>query len=92
MVRGKWILENVVGTPPPPPPPDVPALEENGQGEKPRSMRERLEQHRKNPVCAQCHRLMDPIGFALETSTRWGVGATGMQERRLTGRVSWPMA
>ena len=66
VVRGKWILENIVGTPPPPPPPDVPALEENGQGKKPRSMRERLEEHRRNPVCAQCHRLMDPIGFALE--------------------------
>jgi len=66
VVRGKWILENVVGTPPPPPPPDVPALEENSPGKKPRSMRERLEEHRRNPVCAQCHRLMDPIGFALE--------------------------
>jgi hypothetical protein len=66
VVRGKWILDNIVGTPPPPPPPDVPALEENGQGKKPRSMRERLETHRRNPVCAQCHRLMDPIGFALE--------------------------
>ena len=66
VVRGKWILDNIVGTPPPPPPPDVPALEENGPGRKPRSMRERLEEHRRNPVCAQCHRLMDPIGFALE--------------------------
>lgn len=66
VVRGKWILENIVGTPPPPPPPNVPALEENGPGRKPRSMRERLEDHRRNPVCAQCHRLMDPIGFALE--------------------------
>jgi hypothetical protein len=66
VVRGKWILENIIGTPPPPPPPDVPALEENGPGKKPRSMRDRLEEHRRNPVCAQCHRLMDPIGFALE--------------------------
>jgi uncharacterized protein DUF1592/uncharacterized protein DUF1588/uncharacterized protein DUF1585 len=67
VVRGKWILDNIVGTPPPPPPPDVPALEENGQGKRPRSMRERMETHRRNPVCAQCHRLMDPIGFALES-------------------------
>jgi hypothetical protein len=66
VVRGKWILENIVGTPPPPPLPDVPALEENVAGQKPRALRERLETHRKNPVCASCHRLMDPIGFALE--------------------------
>jgi hypothetical protein len=80
VVRGKWILENIVGTPPPPPPPDVPALEENGQGKKPRSMRERLEEHRKNPVCAQCHRLMDPIGFALES-----FDAVGAARRRESG-------
>ena len=80
VVRGKWILENIVGTPPPPPPPDVPALEENGQGKKPRSMRERLEEHRKNPVCAQCHRLMDPIGFALES-----FDAVGASRRRESG-------
>ena len=76
VVRGKWILENVVGTPPPPPPPDVPALEENGQGKKPRSMRERLEAHRQNAVCAQCHRLMDPIGFALEPFDAVGASRT----------------
>ena len=78
VVRGKWILENIVGTPPPPPPPNVPALEENGQGKKPRSMRERLEAHRSNPVCAQCHRLMDPIGFALEPFD--AVGASRVRE------------
>ena len=66
VVRGKWVLENIVGTPPPPPPPDVPALTENAPGEKPRSMRDRLEEHRRNPACASCHRIMDPIGFALE--------------------------
>ena len=66
VVRGKWILENIVGTPPPPPPPNVPALEENTPGKKPRSMRERLEAHRQNPTCAACHRIMDPIGFAME--------------------------
>jgi hypothetical protein len=76
VVRGKWILENVLGTPPPPPPPDVPALEENSPGRKPRSMRERLEGHRKNPVCAQCHRLMDPIGFALEPFDAVGASRT----------------
>ena len=67
VVRGKWLLENVLGTPPPPPPPDVPALSENDDsGEPPRSMRERMEAHRVNPVCASCHRMMDPLGFALE--------------------------
>ena len=68
VVRGKWVLQNILGAPPPEPPPNVPALEENGdqvtQGA--RRLRERLEQHRANPVCASCHKLMDPIGFALE--------------------------
>ena len=67
VVRGKWLLENVLGSPPPPPPPDVPALAENDDsGEPPRSVRERMEAHRANPVCAACHRVMDPLGFALE--------------------------
>ncbi len=67
VVRGKWLLENVLGTPPPPPPPDVPALEENDEGGlSARSVRDRLEQHRANPVCASCHKVMDPLGFALE--------------------------
>ena len=66
VVRGKWVLENVLGTPPPPPPPDVPALPESTQQETPTSMRERMEAHRANPVCASCHTRMDPIGFALE--------------------------
>jgi hypothetical protein len=67
VVRGKWLLENILGSPPPPPPPDVPALAENDDsGEPPRSVRERLEVHRENPACAGCHRVMDPLGFALE--------------------------
>jgi hypothetical protein len=66
VLRGKWLLENVLGTPPPPPPPDVPSLPERGEGGKAASVRERLEQHRKNPVCASCHAPMDPLGFALE--------------------------
>jgi cytochrome c5 len=64
--RGKWILTNLLSTPPLPPPPNVPALAENAGAAKPRSVRERLEEHRKSPVCASCHRNMDPIGFALE--------------------------
>jgi hypothetical protein len=66
VVRGKWLLENLFGTPPPPPPPNVPALRENGEGERPTTVRERIEAHRRNPVCASCHAQMDPLGFALE--------------------------
>jgi hypothetical protein len=66
VVRGKWLLENLLGAPPPPPPPNVPALKDNAAGAPPTSVRERLEQHRRNPVCAGCHARMDPLGFALE--------------------------
>ncbi len=66
VLRGKWVLENLLGTPPPLPPPDVPSLEETTGAGRPLSMREAMEQHRANPVCASCHRLMDPPGFALE--------------------------
>jgi mono/diheme cytochrome c family protein len=64
--RGKWILTNILGSPPLPPPPNVPELKENGEGAKPLSLRERMEAHRANAVCAGCHKVMDPIGFALE--------------------------
>jgi mono/diheme cytochrome c family protein len=63
--RGKWVLENLLGTPPPPPPPDVPELKAAPHG-KVVSMREQMEAHRVNPTCAACHARMDPIGFALE--------------------------
>ena len=66
VLRGKWVLENLLGTPPPLPPPDVPSLEETTGEGRPLSMREAMEQHRGNPVCSSCHRLMDPPGFALE--------------------------
>ena len=66
VLRGKWILENLFGTPPPPPPEDVPDLkEDNAEGEV-LSMRDRMVQHRANPVCASCHAMMDPLGLALE--------------------------
>ena len=64
--RGKWILTNLLGTPPTPPPPNVPALGESGADGKPHSLRERMEEHRANAVCAGCHKIMDPIGFSLE--------------------------
>jgi hypothetical protein len=66
VVRGKWVLENLLGAPPPPPPPDVPELEASSFAAAPRSIRERMEQHRRSPACASCHRMMDPIGLALE--------------------------
>ena len=65
VLRGKWILENLLGTPPPPPPPDVPELRAERNG-KALSMREQMQAHRANPICASCHARMDPIGFALE--------------------------
>ncbi|HEY7337156.1 MAG TPA: DUF1592 domain-containing protein [Bryobacteraceae bacterium] len=64
--RGKWILENLLGSPPPLPPPNVPPLKENSSGAPTVSVRERMEEHRANPVCAGCHKIMDPIGLALE--------------------------
>jgi hypothetical protein len=67
-VRGKWVLDNLLGTPPPAPPANVPPLKEDKQHEqgKPLTMRERMEEHRANPACSACHKIMDPIGFALE--------------------------
>jgi len=65
VLRGKWVLDNLLGTPPPPPPPDVPPLKEGGDVAN-MTMRQRMEQHRANPVCATCHSRMDPIGFALD--------------------------
>jgi len=66
VLRGKWILENLLGTPAPVPPPDVPELKDNHAGEAPKTLRERLELHRANPVCASCHSRIDPLGFGLE--------------------------
>jgi Protein of unknown function (DUF1592)/Protein of unknown function (DUF1588)/Protein of unknown function (DUF1587)/Protein of unknown function (DUF1585)/Protein of unknown function (DUF1595) len=65
--RGAWVLENILGTPPPEPPPNVPALEETKSDDgKALTLREQMTQHRANPMCAGCHKIMDPIGFALE--------------------------
>ena len=66
VIRGKWVLANILGTPPPPPPPFVPALKESSGEGRTLSMRERMAEHRANPACAGCHKLMDPIGFSLE--------------------------
>src|SRR4029079_19714131 len=69
--RGKWILTNLLDVPPQPPPPNVPALQDSGPNG---SLRERMGRHRASPTCAGCHRVMDPIGFALENfdgTGRW---------------------
>jgi mono/diheme cytochrome c family protein len=78
VLRGKYILENILGTPPSPPPPDVPDLGENAPGEEPKSLRARMELHRRTPTCASCHRVMDPLGFALENFD--GVGEWRVKE------------
>ncbi len=78
--RGKWILENLLGTPPPPPPPDVPELEAQRDGKR-LSLREQMQVHRANAVCAACHARMDPIGFALENYDgvgKWRVEDAGV--------------
>jgi hypothetical protein len=67
VLRGKWILENILASPPPPPPPNIPALKTSaGDNGKPFTMRQAMEAHRANPVCASCHARMDPIGFAMD--------------------------
>jgi mono/diheme cytochrome c family protein len=73
-IRGKWVLQNILSAPPPPPPPNVPGLRDKNDEGKVLTMREQMEQHRANPVCASCHKVMDPLGFALENydaTGRW---------------------
>jgi hypothetical protein len=80
VIRGKWILANMLGEAPPPPPAVVPALKEKGSGGKALSMRERMAEHRDNPACSGCHQLMDPVGFSLENYDavgRWRTAEEG---------------
>ena len=94
VMRGKWVMEVLLGSPPPPPPPNVPALEEtkgtNASG-RVLSVRERMEQHRSNPACNACHRVIDPLGLALENfdaTGKWRVegrhGRRWMRQARST--------
>jgi len=83
VLRGKWVMEVLMGTPPPPPPPGVPDLEETAEATDGRMLttRERMEQHRANPTCNSCHRFMDPIGLALDSydvTGRWRIRENGM--------------
>jgi hypothetical protein len=90
VVRGNWILTNVLGTPPKPPPPDVPQLEERAGTGALLSMREQMAAHRDNPACASCHVLMDPLGFALENYDavgRWRTTDGGGLPIDATGRL-----
>jgi hypothetical protein len=74
--RGKWIMENILGTPPPPPPPNVPELPETEAAKQTGSLRQRFELHRKDPVCASCHEKMDPLGFGFENFDAIGAWRT----------------
>jgi hypothetical protein len=78
VLRGKWVLENIVGLPVPPPPPDVPQLKPAEEGQKPKTLREQMAEHRTNPTCATCHKVMDPVGLSLENFD--AVGAWRTQE------------
>lgn len=82
VVRGKWILDNLVGSPPPPPPAEVPALPD-AVGAKPLTMRARMEQHRENPTCAACHKVMDPLGLAMENFDAVGAWRTDENGERV---------
>ncbi|PYS50388.1 MAG: hypothetical protein DMG13_21170 [Acidobacteria bacterium] len=80
VLRGKWLLENILGAPPPSPPPNVPSLDDSGTAGKPLPLRQLMEQHRKNPACAGCHAAIDPLGFALENFDavgRWRTADAG---------------
>ena len=76
--RGRWVLEQILGSPPPPPPPNVPELKEGHETDRGITLRQRLEQHRADPACANCHAKMDPIGFALENYN--AIGAFRIKE------------
>ena len=83
VLRGKWIMEVFLGSPPPPPPPNVPELEEAGESEGGRllSVREQMEKHRSSPACNSCHRMIDPLGLALENFDATG----GLEDQRQRG-------
>ena len=90
VIRGKWLLANILGAPPPPPPPDVPDLKEAERDGRVLSMREKLDIHRTNPVCASCHQRMDPLGFALENFDALGKWRTVSDGIRIDAAAALP--
>jgi hypothetical protein len=90
VLRGRWVLSNLLGAPPPGPPPNVPALKDPGANGAPRSLRERMEVHRKNDVCASCHRRMDPLGFSLENFDATGKWRTVADDVPVDASASLP--
>jgi hypothetical protein len=90
VLRGKWLLANILGAPPAPPPADVPSLKDAGQDGQPRSLRDRMEQHRKNPACSGCHQRMDPLGFALENFDALGKWRTVADGEKIDASASLP--
>ena len=89
VLRGKWVLETLLGAPPPPPPAAVPPLPENDGKSEPTSLRERMEQHRSNPVCASCHATMDPLGFALENFDAIGRWREDDEGAPIDSAITW---
>jgi hypothetical protein len=89
VLRGKWVLEPILGAPPPPPPPNVPTLEEHADTQ-PATMRERLARHRADPACAGCHSRIDPIGFALENYDALGQWRTEDAGKRVDNTGTLP--
>jgi hypothetical protein len=90
VLRGRWLLDNILGAPPPPPPPDVPSLPEGNRDGRPRSVREQMEAHRKNPACAVCHVRMDPLGFSLENFDALGKWRTTADDVPIDASASLP--
>jgi hypothetical protein len=88
--RGKWILSNLLGLPPPPPPGEVPALKDTANGVKTVAMRERMAQHRANPACSGCHKIMDPVGFSLENYDAVGRWRTTIEGQRIDASGGLP--
>ncbi len=90
VIRGKFILDNILGSPPPPPPPFVPSLKENTGASKGLSMRDRIAEHRANPACSGCHNLMDPLGFSLENFDAIGRWRTLEENRAVDATGALP--
>ena len=90
VLRGKWLLANILGAPPAPPPADVPSLKDAGQDGVPRSLRDRMEQHRNNPACSGCHQRMDALGFALENFDALGKWRTVADGEQVNASASLP--